>query len=251
MPSISNMISRDSPSMNWKLKFALFGRRFVLWPFSLVYGISCQYAVNQVIAKLCSLSQYAPSSSQLLSCCSLSISDDTRYILRTRTALALLCSAMNERTDFYTLTDVEETDSLRTVQLMSAGAEHIDVALIYIDRHLAISLHCIGVEQNAVFLCDLTDLFDRLNGSDLIVCKHNRDQDRIRTDCFLQFIKLYDTIFIYIKVSDLIAALLQIFTGMQNCMMLDLCGDDVFSFCSDKPLLSLSVPSCQTRNRLP
>ena len=40
MPSISSMISRDSPSTNWKLKFALFGRRSVLCPFSLVYGTS-------------------------------------------------------------------------------------------------------------------------------------------------------------------------------------------------------------------
>ena len=105
---------------------------------------------------------------------------------------------------------------------MSAGAEHIDVALIYIDRQLAISLHCIGVEQNAVLLCDLSDLFDRLDRTDFIVCIHNRDQDRIRADCFLQLIKLYCTIFIYINISHFIAALLQIFTCMQNCMVLNL-----------------------------
>ena len=40
IPFISNLIRSDSPSMNWKLKFALFGSLFVGCPFSLVYGIS-------------------------------------------------------------------------------------------------------------------------------------------------------------------------------------------------------------------
>ena len=99
------------------------------------------------------------------------------------------------------------------------------------------------MEQNAVFLCDLTDLFDRLNGSDLIVCKHNGDQDRIRTNCFFQFIHFYDTVFIHTDVSDLKTTFFQIFCGMQDRMMLDLGRDDVFSFAPDKLLPLLSVPS--------
>ena len=59
------------------------------------------------------------------------------------------------------------------------------MALIYIDRHMGISLYSVSVEQNTVFLCDLTDLLNRLNGSDLIVRKHNRDQNGIWTDRFL------------------------------------------------------------------
>ena len=40
MPFWSSIRSMDSPSMNWKLTFTLFGRRFTLSPFSLEYVIS-------------------------------------------------------------------------------------------------------------------------------------------------------------------------------------------------------------------
>ena len=115
-------------------------------------------------------------------------------------ALALLCSSMNEGTDLHTLADVEKSDALRAVQLVSAGAEHVDVILVYIDRQLAVCLHGIGVEQNSMLLCDLSDLFDRLNRSDLIVCKHHRNKDRIRADRSFQLVDLYLAVLIDIDI---------------------------------------------------
>ena len=102
--------------------------------------------------------------------------------------------------------------------------------LIDINRHLSESLNCIGMEQNAVFFCNFTDLFDGLNGSDLVVGKHHRDQDGVRADGFFQFIQLDNTVFIHIQVGNLKALFLQPLAGMQNGMMLNLAGDDVFSF---------------------
>ena len=68
---------------------------------------------------------------------------------------------------------------------MTADTEHINMVLVYIDRHMGISLNRIRMENDPVLFCDLSDLFDRLNGSDLVVSKHNGDQDGIRTDSFL------------------------------------------------------------------
>ena len=90
---------------------------------------------------------------------------------------------MYEGADFHTLSDVKEADSFRSVNLMTAGTEHINIALIHIDRDLAKCLYGICVEQNPIFFCDASNLLDRLDRSDLIVCKHNGNQDRIRTDC--------------------------------------------------------------------
>ena len=56
---------------------------------------------------------------------------------------------------------------------MRTGAEHINVILIHIDRQLAVCLDSICMEQDAVFMGDLADLLNRLDRSDLIVCKHN------------------------------------------------------------------------------
>ena len=56
---------------------------------------------------------------------------------------------------------------------MSAGAQHIDMALIYIDRHLAECLDCIRVEQYVVFVGNPADFLDWLNRSYLIVRVHD------------------------------------------------------------------------------
>ena len=105
---------------------------------------------------------------------------------------------------------------------MAAGTEHINVTVIYIDRKLSESLHCIGMEQDAMLFCDLTDLFDGLNGSDLIVGKHDGNQDGIRTDSLLQLVQFYNTVLIYIQIGDLKTAFLQILAGMKDRVMLDL-----------------------------
>ena len=56
---------------------------------------------------------------------------------------------------------------------MSAGAEHIDIAIIHIDGDLGERLHCVCVEQHAALFCDLSDLCDRLHCADLIIGEHD------------------------------------------------------------------------------
>ena len=112
---------------------------------------------------------------------------------------------------------------------MTAGAEHIDVHLIHVDGNLCISLYRIGMEQDAVLLCDLTDLGNRFDRTDLVICKHDTDQDRIRADRRLQLIQADQTVSVHIQICDLKSSLLQILTGMENRMMFDLRGNDMFS----------------------
>ena len=68
---------------------------------------------------------------------------------------------------------------------MAADTEDINMVLVYIDRHMGISLNRIRMENDPVLFCDLSNLFDRLNSSDLVVSEHNGNQDGIRTDSFL------------------------------------------------------------------
>ena len=75
----------------------------------------------------------------------------------------------------------------------------------------------------------LADLLDRLNSSDLIIGKHDGDQDGIRTDGLFQLIQLYHAVLIHRQVGYLKAMLLQPFAGMQDRMMLDLRSNDVLS----------------------
>ena len=89
--------------------------------------------------------------------------------------MAFLCAAVDKGTDLDTFSDIHKSDTFRSVDLVSACAQHIDIHRLNIDRHMAESLYCICVEQYAVFFRDLSDLRDRLDRSDLIIGKHNRD----------------------------------------------------------------------------
>ena len=160
---------------------------------------------------------------------------------------------MYEGADLNALTDIEEADSLRSVDLMSAGAEHIDIELIYIDRDLAECLNSICMEQDSMLMCDLSDLFQRLKSTNLIVCSHNRDQDGLRCDGFLKFIQVNETVLIHIQICDLRTALFfKVFAGMKDCMMLDLCCDDMVTFilvclksCFQSPVVRLGTARCE------
>ena len=101
---------------------------------------------------------------------------------------------------------------------MSAGAEHIYMTFIDIDRYLTKRLYGVRVKQNSFFMSDRADLFYRLYRTDLIVRKHNRNQNRLWCNSFLKLVKLHNTILIYIKICDLRSALfLKIFAGVKDC----------------------------------
>ena len=91
--------------------------------------------------------------------------------------------------DLHALSDIKESDAFRAVQLVSAGAEHINIAFVHIDRHMGKSLHRICMEQNTMLVGDTPDRSDRFDRSDLVICKHYGNKDRIRPNssfhCFL------------------------------------------------------------------
>ena len=80
---------------------------------------------------------------------------------------------MNKGADFYPFSDIEKADSLRTVQLMSACTEHIDVKRLHINGNMSVSLNRICMEQNPLLLCNSSYFLYGLYGSDLIIGKHN------------------------------------------------------------------------------
>ena len=112
---------------------------------------------------------------------------------------------------------------------MSAGAEHINITLVHINGNLCERLHCVRMEQDTVLPGDLSNLCDRLDGADLIVCEHHGDQDRIRAERCLHILRIYKSVLIHIQIRHLISALFKIFAGMEDRMMFDPAGDDMFS----------------------
>ena len=112
---------------------------------------------------------------------------------------------------------------------MTAGTEHIDMHLVHIDGNLCIRLYRIGVEQYTVLLRNLTDFGNGLDGTDLVVGKHHADQNGIGADGCFQLVQADQSVSVHIQIGDLKASLLQILTGMENGMVLDLRGNNMFS----------------------
>ena len=72
--------------------------------------------------------------------------DDTRYIVRSGTALTFLCTTMNERKNLNTFTDIHDSDAFWSVNLVTAGGKHINVHLIHINWYMSESLYRIRME---------------------------------------------------------------------------------------------------------
>ena len=113
---------------------------------------------------------------------SLSKPHDPRHVFRTGPALSLLCAAVDKGSKLQPLPDIKEAHALGAVELVGAGAEHVDMKLIHVDGLVAVGLDRVRMEQDAVLLCHFADLPDGLDGTDLIIGEHHGDQDRIRTD---------------------------------------------------------------------
>ena len=120
------------------------------------------------------------------------------------------------------------------------------MTFIYIDRHLTECLYSICVEQNSMFLCDFSDFFDRLNCTNLIVCEHDRNQNSVRADCRTELLQVYQSLLIHIKVRHFKPFFLQILCCMKNCVVFDLCSDDMSAFvlitfcsCFQRPVIRL------------
>ena len=126
------------------------------------------------------------------------------------------------------------------------------MALIHIDRHLGKCLHRVCMEKHAVPVSDLTDLPNGLDRPDLIVCEHDADQDGIRPDRRFHSRRIHKSVLIHIQISHFVPSFCQIFTGVEDSMVLDLTGDDMFSFGSVRlrrrrqcPVVGLSSTRCK------
>ena len=94
---------------------------------------------------------------------------------------------------------------------MTRNREQINLVFLDIDWHGSISLNRIRVEPGIGWCHDLTDFMNWQMTADFIIDRHNRDQNRIGTNCPFQLCQINLTIFINIKVGNLIPLPFQIF----------------------------------------
>ncbi len=85
------------------------------------------------------------------------------------------------------------------------------------------------MEEDALFLGDLSDFSDGLNDTDFIVRVHDRNQDRLRRNRATEIIEVDAPVLFDRQISDLVAVLLQALTGIERRFVLGDLRDDVIA----------------------
>ena len=163
--------------------------------------------------------------------CSYTKTCDPRYIVCTGTHPILLSATKDLGLYLRFLVDIQKTNPLGSVQLMTAYRQQINPCLFRMDGIFSKCLDSIHMVQSLrAFLMDkCSDLFHRHHCTHFIIHIHGRNKDRIRTKCFFQGFHIYHTCTIYRKDCNFIAHLRQPFHWLPYCCMLHCCSDHVFS----------------------
>src|SRR5690349_15527097 len=100
-----------------------------------------------------------------------------------------------------------------------------------------------------MFLCDLTDFPNRLNNTNFIIGIHNSNKDGLWSDGCFQFSEIDQAIFLNWQISYLTAKLFNMLTGIKNCFMFGINGDDMvtlarihFKYTLDCKVIGFSRP---------
>lgn len=134
----------------------------------------------------------------------------------------LLTTSGQERneTDSGTATDIESTNTLGSVDLVSTDAQEINVHLCYINGDLADSLGSICVEEDLLGAAEGSDLLDGLNDSDLVVDSHDRDQSGVGANGSLEVVHGDQAVLSDREVGDIEALVAQYTARIQYTLVL-------------------------------
>ena len=147
--------------------------------------------------------------------------DQRRDVLGAGAAVALLASAGHLRDQPRAATDPQRAGALRAGELVAGDGQQIDAERRDVERQLAGRLHGVGVEQRPAGVGDGGERGDRLDGADLVVGEHHRDQRGAIGDQGGQGIGRDDAGAIDAEPADLPAAAGEGPRGLQDRLVLD------------------------------
>src|SRR5690606_32381257 len=125
--------------------------------------------------------------------------------------------------------DVQRADTFRAVGLVRREGHQVDLELLQVDLDLAGRLGGIDVEQHTAGAGQLTDGGDVVDGADLVVDVHDRDQDGVVAQRRLEHGRGDDAVVDVLEVSDIDALALVLASGVQDRLVYDLGGVDVLA----------------------
>ncbi len=125
--------------------------------------------------------------------------------------------------------NIQRTHTLRPIGLMSGEGHQIDLHLLQIDFDLAGRLRRIDMEKNAARTGQLADGGDVVDSADLVVHVHDRHKNSVVAQRSFDHRRRDDAILARFEIRDLEAFALELASGIQYRLVLDLGGDDVLA----------------------
>jgi hypothetical protein len=84
------------------------------------------------------------------------------------------------------------------------------------------------VEENFILSANLSNFFDGLYDSDLVVNHNDRDDDGVRSNSLLELLQINQTIGLYGQISHIEAQFLQVTAAVKHALVVDLRSDNMF-----------------------
>ena len=128
---------------------------------------------------------------------------------------------------------------LGAVELVSRKRKQVDLHLPHVDGQMPRRLHRVGVEKHALFAANPPDGGDGLDGADLVVGKHHRNQRGVRADGCRHLLRGDQPGCVHIQQRDRKALFFELFQRVKYGMMLKCRGNNVF--------FALSCPQPRSR----
>ncbi|OPZ59587.1 MAG: hypothetical protein BWY87_00927 [Deltaproteobacteria bacterium ADurb.Bin510] len=153
--------------------------------------------------------------------------DDAQCVFGAGPAALFLVAAADEGAKRRALAYVEAADALGAVDLVSRDGQEVDIQVAHVDRNLAETLDRVGVEQRALGMRQLGHGLDVLDGADLVVGHHDRDQGGLVGERQFEVVQADAALLVDRQEDHVHTALLEALGGLQDAGMLDGGGDQL------------------------
>ena len=84
------------------------------------------------------------------------------------------------------------------------------------------------MEENFILSANLSNFFDGLYDSDLVVNHNDRDDDGVRSNSLLELLQINQTIGLYGQISHIEAQFLQVAAAVKHALVVNLRSDNMF-----------------------
>lgn len=155
-------------------------------------------------------------------------SDDCGDIFGAWTFSAFLRAAFEDADERDIFSGVEDANAFWAAEFVGREREHIDLLCADIDGNMADGLDGIGVKNDAVMAADMRNFRDRLYGARLVICGHDGDEAGGWTDTLGDLFRAQDAVGGNVEEGDFEAVFFEFFHGIQDGVMFEGGGDDVF-----------------------